>query len=225
MNDNSGRFERVTETSHFPHPKPIAPSLVDVEDGGPYGVGDCTIPGLNLELIERGARQMLIGLGVDITDHNFASTPARVAKVMAELFVPKETEWPVFDEDYTDMVMLRGHEFYTLCPHHMLPVKLTAWVAYMPNGKVIGASKLARMLHECNRHPMTQEKLTAAALESVDRLTSGTSTGAVVLLKGEHGCFRIRGVKSCADMVTIKSNGVYEAGSVMLQQFLTLVKL
>lgn len=168
---------------------------------------------------------MLIGLGVDITDHNFASTPARVAKVYAEMFIPKETQWPVFDEDYTDMVMLRGHEFYTMCPHHMLPVKLKAWVAYMPNGKVIGASKLARMMHECNRSPMTQEKLTAAALKKVAELTTETSKGAVVLLQGEHGCFRIRGVRSCADMVTIKSNGVFEEGSPLMQQFLTLVKL
>lgn len=168
---------------------------------------------------------MLEGLGVDLEDSNFATTPERVAKVMQELFIPKETEWPVFDEDYTDMVIMRGHVFYTLCPHHMLPVRLEASVAYIPNGQVIGASKLCRMLHECNTKPMTQERLTQMALQSVCDLTGGSSLGAAVLLKGEHGCFQMRGVKSEANMVTLKYSGQFSNDVLLQQQFLSLVKI
>lgn len=144
---------------------------------------------------------------------------------MQELFIPKETEWPVFDEDYTDMVIMRGHVFYTLCPHHMLPVRLEASVAYIPNGQVIGASKLCRMLHECNTKPMTQERLTQMALQSVCDLTGGSSLGAAVLLKGEHGCFQMRGVKSEANMVTLKYSGQFSNDVLLQQQFLSLVKI
>lgn len=180
---------------------------------------------MDLELIEQGARQMLAGLGVDLEDGNFKTTPQRVAKVMKELFEPKETEWPVFEEDYTDLVMLRGFEFYTLCPHHMLPVRLEANVAYIPNGQVIGASKLGRMLLECNRKPETQEKLTDLAIQSVVNLTGHTCRGAAVILRGEHGCFRVRGLKTGADMVTIKYSGVFLSDSLLQQRFLTLAKI
>lgn len=179
----------------------------------------------NRKLIIEGATLILQGLGVDLTDHNFVKTPERVAKVYEELFTPKETEWPVFDEAYTDMVIMRGHVFYTMCPHHMLPVEITASVAYIPGGQVIGASKLCRMLHEANRQPMTQELLTAKALEAVDKLTGGTSRGAAIALVGEHGCFRMRGVKSGASMVTLKYSGEFEKHEQLQNRFLQLVKL
>lgn len=179
---------------------------------------------MNLTQIEAGARLMLQGLEVDLADSNFASTPGRVAKVMAEMFNPPETGWPVFEEEYTDLVMIRNHEFYTLCPHHMLPVRIVATVAYIPNGQVVGASKLCRMLHEANRLPMTQEKLTQAAIDSINHYADKNG-GAGVLLKGEHGCFRIRGVKSCADMITLKFSGQFETDELLQQRFLTLAKI
>lgn len=173
---------------------------------------------LNKTKIEAGARQMLEGLGVDLQNHNFATTPQRVAKVMEELFVPEETGWPVFDEEYTDIVLLRGHVFWTLCPHHMLPVKLTMSIAYLPDGKVIGASKLARIAHEANRMPMTQEALTSAILDKAEDLLTTRHKGSAdtgprgvaVMLSGNHGCFQMRGIKSCADMVTFKFSGDFE---------------
>lgn len=68
--------------------------------------------------IETGVRLILEGLGVDPDDSNFRRTPQRVAKVYEEMFTAPQTEWPVFDEDYTDMVIMRGHTFWSLCPHH-----------------------------------------------------------------------------------------------------------
>lgn len=180
---------------------------------------------MNLNKIEQGARLILEGLEVDLEDTNFATTPQRVAKVYQELFTPKETGWPVFEESYTDLVIMRGHTFYTMCPHHLLPVKLTASVAYLPDGKVIGASKLVRMLHEANRKPMTQESLTQASLDMIDRLTEGTSGGGAVLMKGEHGCFSIRGVKSDASMLTCKFSGRFLSEPFLQQRFFDLIRM
>jgi len=180
--------------------------------------------GFDWQRVERGAKLILEGLGVDLTDHNFASTPARVAKVYEEMFCPKETGWPVFDEDYTDIVILKGHTFYTLCPHHMLPVEIRASVAYFPNGKVIGASKLCRLIHEVNRKPLTQEKLTDLICSAIQDYTKGTSRGEAVLLQGEHDCFKIRGIKSNASMVTYKFKGLFEDAENQ-RRFIELVKM
>lgn len=161
--------------------------------------------------IEEGARLVLEGLGVDLTNHNFATTPRRYAEVMRELFCPKDTGWPVFNEEYTNVVIMRNYAFYTLCPHHLLPIRIVSTVAYKPNGLVIGASKLVRLVHEVNRKPETQEKLTYLILEAIHDYTKGTSKGGAVLLMGVHGCMSMRGVRaSDTEMITYKFSGEYE---------------
>ena len=191
----------------------------------PKAVFEAVIPARKFDrlLIEQGAMLILEGLGVDLESHNFASTPARVAKVYEEMFVPKHTGWPVFDEEYTDIVIVAGHEFFTMCPHHLLPVKITAAVAYFPNGKVIGASKLMRLIDEVNTQPMTQEKLTDEICSSIKSHTEGTSLGEAVLLVGKHGCFEIRGKKSGACMKTYKFKGCFEEPENQ-KRFLELVR-
>lgn len=178
---------------------------------------------MELAKIEAGMRLVLEGLGVDLNDHNFNGTPERAAKVFKEVFEPDPTEWPVFAENYTDMVIMNGHSFHTFCPHHLLPVELNAAVAYIPNGKVIGASKLIRMIHECNRGPMTQEALTAAIVKSIDELTANTAAGSAVRLYGRHGCFHMRGIKSGANMITCKFTGVFNLDGGLQERFFRLV--
>lgn len=175
-------------------------------------------------LIERGATLILQGLGVDLTNHNFATTPKRVADVYEEMFCPPDTGWPVFDEDYTDIVIVRDHTFWTLCPHHMLPVQIRAAVAYFPDGKVIGASKLMRLIDEVNRKPETQERLTDLICDSIKAHTKGTSKGEAVLLEGRHGCFHIRGKKSHAQMVTWKFKGRFHDEPELQRRFMELAK-
>lgn len=175
-------------------------------------------------LIEDGVRLILEGLGCDSNDHNFSRTPQRVAKAYAEIFSPARVEIPVFDEDYTDLVVMKGHRFYTLCPHHLLPVELECDVAYIPCGKVIGASKLVRMVHDCNRTPMTQEALTTAILDRIDELTEGTSMGAAIKLSGSHGCMKVRGVQSPnSTMITLKFSGVFDRQPTQQRRFLELI--
>ncbi len=179
---------------------------------------------MNRALIERGVQMIIDGLLDGEVDHNFTDTPRRVAEVYEELFVPRKANHNVvFDEDYTDMVLVRGHIFHTLCPHHLLPVELTAHLAYMPAGKVLGASKLIRLIHECNTKPMTQERLTSAILTRLNELTERTATGGACMLVGRHGCFSMRGVRShSADMKTLKYAGVFEEPA-MQQRFLDMV--
>lgn len=177
---------------------------------------------MNTTKIEQGARLILEGLEVDLTDSNFSITPQRVAKVYQELFIPKDTGYPVFEEDYTDVVIMRGIDFVTLCPHHLLPVKLSASVAYIPNGKVIGASKLIRMIYEANNKPKTQEALTNDIILSLQKLTGGTSRGEAVMLVGRHGCMELRGVKSAANMLTYKFAGEFKSDPEKERRFLSL---
>lgn len=179
---------------------------------------------MNAQKIEEAVRLLLEGLEVDLSDHNFADTPRRVAKAYGEMFGPPDLDIPVFDEKYTDMVLMRRHTFYTLCPHHLFPVKIQASVAYIPNGKVIGASKLLRICHDVNRQPMTQEALTNAVAERIRELTGGGSLGEAVFMKGQHGCFSIRGVKSHdADMVTVATRGVFERDPIRREAFFRLI--
>lgn len=179
---------------------------------------------LDREKIEAGARLILEGLRVDLSDHNFADTPQRVADVYEEIFTPAPTKWSVFDESYTDIVIIRHHEFATFCPHHLLPVTFKAAVAYFPNGKVIGASKLIRLIAEVNTEPRTQEKLTALIVNSIKLHTMGTSQGEAVLLEGSHECFSLRGVKSDASMATMKFTGRFEEEPEWQRRFLDLAK-
>lgn len=180
---------------------------------------------MNLKQIEEGARLILKGLEVDLGDHNFSKTPARVAKVYNEMFNPPDTGWPVFEEDYTDIVLMHGYHFYTMCPHHLLPVEIEAAVAYIPNGQVLGASKLIRICNDVNRCPMTQEKLTASILDRFDELTKHTSKGAGVILKGIHGCMVCRGVRARgASMTTCKFSGVLVEDLDQQRLFMELTK-
>lgn len=173
--------------------------------------------------LEQAAQLILEALEVPPNDHNFFETPRRFAKTFEELFAPPEVDWPVFDEKFADMVLLRNHEFWTLCPHHLLPVRIVGSIAYMPNGKVVGASKLARVMNDVNRYPKTQEALTNDILKRMEELAGGDCHGVAVITFGEHGCFRMRGIRStAADFVSTRFSGVFETDLGMQRRFLDL---
>lgn len=163
---------------------------------------------MNSQLIERGVRLILQGLEVSLTDQNFADTPERVAKVYRQMFSSSEKGWATFEEETTDLVILRGHELYTLCPHHLLPVRMVVYLAYKPAGRVIGLSKLARMVQEVNSGPMLQEAIGAKVLDLLCTLTGAQD--AAIRIVGEHGCMRVRGVRTHGDVVTEKFRGAFE---------------
>jgi len=163
---------------------------------------------VNHDKIVAGVKLLLEGLDCDLHDQNYIDTPERVAKAYRQMFTPVEKGWATFDESYTDLILLRDHTLWTLCPHHLLPVHLRVSIAYIPKGRVIGLSKLARVLHEINRGPMLQEAFTEEALKMLLTLT-GSSSG-VCLVEGEHGCMRMRGVRTPGDVVTFRFQGEFE---------------
>lgn len=178
---------------------------------------------MNLGKIEKGVKLILEGLGVDERDPNFLNTPERVAKAYSEIFVPDDTEWATFPERYNDFIMLRDHEVVTLCPHHLLPVTMRTSIAYIPDGQVLGLSKLARLLHEVNDGPMLQEKFTEEIVHEVAKICQ--AKGAAAHVVAEHGCMRHRGVKTTGDVMTYKLTGEFERDDKLADRFFRLVTM
>lgn len=156
--------------------------------------------------IEAGVRLILKGLDCDTRDRNFAETPERYARALEEIFTPEISDWATFEETYSDFILLRNHSLWSLCPHHLLPVRLDVSVAYIPNGQVLGLSKLARVLHECNPGPILQEAFTRKVVDRLHEIAT-TNHGAACLVVGNHGCMQSRGIRTTADVVTYKLTG------------------
>lgn len=176
---------------------------------------------MNKELIEQGVSLILQGFGVDEQDSAFDGTPARVAKAYEEIFRPKATNWPLFHESYSDMVLVKSIRFYSLCPHHLLPVELCADIAYIPHGKVTGLSKVIRVVRAVNSIPKLQEKLTEdIAVELMDRVKT---YDVAIVLEGKHGCMQMRGVHAReSSTVTTKFTGVFATEPAWEQRFMQL---
>lgn len=171
--------------------------------------------------LQTGARFLLEGMGVDLNDPNFKGTPARVAKMYRELLSPKESRWAVFPARQSDLILLRGHRVVALCPHHLLPVELTAAVGYIPNDKVVGLSKLARVVEVQLVRPIMQEDLAHDIAAALDEQLKPKGVG--VVLAGTHGCMRLRGVQTDGDIVTSVMRGVLLLNPNARQEFLSLV--
>lgn len=178
---------------------------------------------MNIDKIERGVELILKGLGCDTKDRNYMDTPERFARAMAEMFESPQTEWATFEEEHTDFVLMRNHKMFTLCPHHLFPVLMRVSFAYIPNGHVIGLSKLARVLHEVNSKPLLQEEFTHSAVQKLKELLPGVK-GVACMVVGEHGCMKIRGIKSDeADIVTYWMEGLFTGDPMLEQRFFNLV--
>lgn len=171
--------------------------------------------------IEKGVELILEGLGCDIKDRNFLETPERVARFYSEMFSPKERAWAVFPEEYNDFVLLKHHKMFSLCPHHLLVVEFDVSLAYIPNGSVLGLSKLARIFDEINTAPLLQEKLTKDVLVKLDEICRGIR-GAASLVIGQHDCTRVRGVRSEAKFVTYKLMGEFKEDKTLEDRFFRL---
>jgi GTP cyclohydrolase I len=171
--------------------------------------------------IAEGVRLILEALGVDMEDRNFKRTPERYARFIEDLFWSPRPSITTFSETHDQMVIMRGHECWTLCPHHLLPVRFEMAAAYIPKGEVLGVSKLARLFDEINTMPLMQETATDRICERLFELTG--SMGAGVIIRGEHLCMKMRGVKSPADIVTSALRGVLSSNPQARSEFLQFV--
>jgi GTP cyclohydrolase IA len=148
--------------------------------------------------IERAVREILIAVGEDPEREGLRDTPKRVARMYAEVFAglyddAERYVQTFFSEQYDELVVLRDIPFYSFCEHHLLPFEGKAHVAYLPNGRVVGLSKLARVVDAFSRRPQVQERLT---LQIADLLTrSLQAKGVAVVMEAKHSCMTCRGVK------------------------------
>lgn len=157
-------------------------------------------------LIKQGVEFILDGLGVDRSDRNFKDTPARVFRMYKELFEKEYTALPVYDEPKNDeMIILRNHATWGMCPHHLLPVEYAISIGYIPKGQVLGLSKLARLAEQSSCGLRLQESVAPIVVEFL--MTKLAALGAGCIVTGRHGCMRVRGVKTNADVITSALRG------------------
>ena len=161
-------------------------------------------------------------LGQDIEREGLQETPKRYIKFLREFLTPTEFEFTTFDAEQTDeMVILKDIPFYSLCEHHVAPFFGTASVAYIPNGKILGISKLARCVDLYANRLQNQERITTEVAERI-MLETG-ALGVAVTLKAQHLCMCMRGVKK-HDALTITSKmlGTFKTEHDCRNEFLTL---
>lgn len=164
--------------------------------------------------VERAVRQILIAVGEDPDRQGLRSTPNRVARMYQEMFAGLSTDPGAFldvtfDEQYDEMVVLRNIPFHSMCEHHLLPFMGRAHVAYLPMGKIVGISKLARLVDVCARRPQVQERLTCQIADLiVDKLEA---KGAAVIVEADHTCMTLRGIRKPGSvMVTSAMRGLFK---------------
>jgi GTP cyclohydrolase I len=148
--------------------------------------------------IEKAVRMLLEGIGEDPDRDGLRETPARVARMYAEIcghgdHDPHEALRKTFKEDHHEIVLVKDIAFYSLCEHHLLPFFGKAHVAYIPNGKIVGISKLARVVDAFARRPQVQERMTSQIADLIEE--SLGAEGVAVIIEGVHTCMTMRGVK------------------------------
>src|SRR5215469_10685812 len=153
-------------------------------------------PSVDLPTAERAAAEFLAALGVHLDEEGLSETPARMARAYAELFGPKPLRLTTFPntEGYDELVIARGIPFRTVCEHHLLPFSGVAQVGYLPSERILGLSKLARLVEYFAARPQTQERLTKQVADYLFECIHPLGVG--VVLEAEHTCMTLRGVRA-----------------------------
>lgn len=182
---------------------------------------------VDLESIKKAVRTILTAVGEDPDREGLLETPRRVAKMYAEMFEglhqdPARHLEVTFPETYDELVLVRDIPFTSMCEHHLLPFTGVAHVGYLPNGRVTGLSKLARVVEEVSRRPQVQERMTQTIAEMIEERLG--STGVAVVVKAEHSCMSIRGVrKHGASTVTSALRGVFKSNQSSRAEVMSLI--
>jgi GTP cyclohydrolase I len=172
-------------------------------------------------------REMITNLGLDVTSNGLAETPRRIADMYLEVFEglwldPHEPLAVQFEEGHSEMVILKDIPFYSMCEHHFLPFHGRAHVGYLPDGRIVGLSKLARAVEIYARRPQVQERLTSQIADCLEEVLG--AKGAGVVIEAEHLCMTSRGVrKPGANMVTSAMRGKFREDEATRQEFLRLI--
>lgn len=199
-----------SESRYVPDPKPqFLPKSVD------------------LPAIERAVRTILTAVGEDPDRPGLKDTPRRVARMYKEMFSGLHTDparhlHVTFPEDYDEIVLVRDISFTSMCEHHLLPFRGVAHVAYVPNGRVTGLSKLARVVDEVAHRPQVQERMTCEVADMIERELE--TLGVAVVVKAEHSCMSIRGIcKPGSQTVTSALRGIFKTNESSRAEIMSLI--
>lgn len=174
----------MTSTDPAGYPSPVPLRVVPPSDG------------IDLAAAERSAAGFLAALGVDTHSGATADTPARMARAYAEMLSPRSFDLTTFanDEGYDELVLARAIPLQSVCEHHMLPFLGTAHVGYLPGQRILGLSKLARVVEMFARRPQVQERLTKQVADWLHANLAPRGVG--VVIEAEHLCMTVRGVRA-----------------------------
>jgi GTP cyclohydrolase I len=177
--------------------------------------------------IRRAVREILAAVGEDPDREGLRETPARVARMYAELFSGLHDDArhhlkKFFTEKYDEVVLVKDISFNSMCEHHMLPFMGTAHVGYLPNGRVVGLSKIARVIEVVSRRPQVQERMTETIADLlVEELQA---KGVAVVIEASHSCMTIRGVRKPGSVcVTSAMRGVFRSNLSSRSEIMNLI--
>ncbi|MEJ2854051.1 MULTISPECIES: GTP cyclohydrolase I FolE [unclassified Saccharothrix] len=181
--------------------------------------------GVDLEAARRAVADLLLALGKDPESEHLADTPRRVAHAYAELLTPREFNLTTFpnDEGYDELVLARDIPVQSLCEHHMLPFQGVAHVGYLPGERILGLSKLARVVELFARDLQVQERLTKQVADWLQEHLAPRGVG--VVIEAEHLCMSLRGVRAVgSSTVTSALHGVLRDDARSRQEFFALTE-
>jgi GTP cyclohydrolase IA len=188
---------------------------------------DTAAPGIDHARVEAAVREILRAVGEDPDREGLQETPARVARMYAELFAglrldPRVHLEKTFTQKYDEMVLVRDIRFSSICEHHLLPFFGKAHVAYLPSGKVVGLSKLARVVEDLSRRPQVQEQMTEELADLI--MSELGARGVGVILEATHTCMTIRGVRKPDSLTTTSAmRGSFRENAATRTEFLSLI--
>jgi GTP cyclohydrolase IA len=182
-----------------------------------------TNPGVDLAAAERAATALLESLGIDVHREGMGATPGRMVRAYAELFSPPSFDLTTFpnDEGYDELVLARNIPVQSLCEHHLLPFQGVAHVAYLPGERILGLSKLARVVELFARDFQVQERLTKQVADWLQDHLEPKGVG--VVIEAEHQCMSLRGVRAAGSTtVTSALHGLLRDSAASRQEFFAL---
>lgn len=182
---------------------------------------------IDQERIKKAVHEILIAIGEDPEREGLVETPARIAEMYADIFSGKEEEALEelkvgFREVHSEMILVRDIHFYSMCEHHLLPFYGKVHVAYIPKGRIVGLSKIARVVDILSKKPQMQERLTSNIADILEKGLDPVGVGVVV--EAEHMCMIMRGVKKPgSNVVTSALRGGFRSRSETRSEFISLI--
>ena len=183
---------------------------------------------MDKDKIKQGGQLIIEGIGEDASREGLVETPDRIARMYEEIFAGLNEDASVhlsktFSTQNTDMIIEKDITFYSMCEHHFLPFYGKAHIAYIPNGRVAGLSKLARTVEVYARRPQLQERMTVQIADAI--MENLDAKGAMVIIEAEHMCMTMRGIKKPGSKtMTVITRGEFKNNIELQKQFLAMVK-